>query len=290
MNKNVSGAWALIVATVTAGACTAALAQTPTVEGDFTDDLNAFDATRWMKADGWVNGSPFYNAWLADHISHANGTMSIRLDDVAALGMPYSSGNLQSNGFYGYGCYEARFKPVAQSGVVSSFFTFAGPYDNGGNGQHNEIDIEFLGYDTTRFQVNYWTNDDSYAGGNEHRVDAGFDASLDFHDYGFKWTSTGIEWFVDGISVYKADDTLLHPTPKAADSLHKVMMNVWPVDSTAEGWAGAFNYPAAPLYGEYDWIEYTAGENCVIGSSATDMHVQSIAVSANVETCDSILK
>jgi len=34
--------------------------------------------------------------------------------------------------------------------------------------------------------VNYWTNDDSYAGGNEHMVDAGFDASLDFHDYGFK--------------------------------------------------------------------------------------------------------
>jgi hypothetical protein len=31
---------------------------------------------------------------------------------------------------------------------VSAFFTFAGPYDNGGNGRHNEIDVEFLGYDT----------------------------------------------------------------------------------------------------------------------------------------------
>jgi endo-1,3-1,4-beta-glycanase ExoK len=54
---------------------------------------------------------------------------------------------------------------VAESGVVSSFFTFAGPFDNGGNGKHNEIDIEFLRFDTRTFQVNFWTNDDTYAGG-----------------------------------------------------------------------------------------------------------------------------
>lgn len=38
----------------------------PTALGSFADGLQAFDATRWAKADGWKNGSPFDNAWLAD--------------------------------------------------------------------------------------------------------------------------------------------------------------------------------------------------------------------------------
>jgi len=103
------------------------------------------------------------NAWLAENIEFGNGVMDIRLDDQGALGEPYASGNYQSTGFYGYGCYEASFKPVAASGVVSSFFTFAGPFDNGGNGSHNEIDIEFLGFDTRFFQVNWWRNDHTSA-------------------------------------------------------------------------------------------------------------------------------
>ena len=133
--------------------------------------------------------------------------MDIRLDDRAALGEPYSSGNYQSTGFYGYGCYEASFRPVAESGVVSSFFSFAGPYDNGGNGKHNEIDIEFLGYDTRSFQANYWTNDDAYAGGHEAMVYLDFDASQAFHRYAFKWHSGGIEWYVDGARVYAVADS-----------------------------------------------------------------------------------
>ena len=233
-------------------------------QGSFTDHLAAFDSIRWMKADGWKNGSPFDNAWLAGHISFGDGFMEIRLDDQAALGEPYSSGNYQSTGFYGYGCYEASFRPVAEPGVVSSFFSFAGPYDNGGNGKHNEIDIEFLGYDTRAFQANFWTNDDAYAGGHEVMVYLDFDASQAFHHYAFKWHSGGIEWYVDGALVYAVADSPADPTPKAGDSLQKIMMNVWPVDATAQGWAGTFVYPGYPLHGDYDWIRYTAGEDCNI--------------------------
>lgn len=239
----------------------------PTAKGDFTDHLATFDSTRWLKADGWKNGAPFANAWLADHINFADGLMDIRLDDEGALGEPYGSGNYQSTGFYGYGCYEASFKPVKSPGVVSSFFTFAGPYDNGGNGLHNEIDIEFLGYDTGFLQTNFWTNDDSYSGGNEHIIVLGFDAVDAFHRYGFKWTATGIRWFVDGIPVYEAADTAANPTPKAEQSLQKIMMNVWPVDSSAAGWAGTFDYPGSPLHGYYQWVRHIAGEDCSLAEA-----------------------
>lgn len=274
----------------------------PTALGSFADGLQAFDATRWAKADGWKNGSPFDNAWLADHVSNHDGWLDLRLDAVASLGEPYSSGEMRSRGFYGHGCYEASFKPIAAAGVVTSFFTFAGPYDNGGNGKHNEIDIEFLGYDTARVQLNFWTNDDSYASRNEALVDLGFDAAGAFHSYGFKWTSTGIAWYVDGSLVHEVYDRPDNPVPQAGESLHKIMVNAWPVDETAALWAGQFSYPGQPLHALYDWIRYTAGADCVITGApeppppppptgnATSMYVLEIAMSLDPRATQAIAR
>ena len=240
----------------------------PNAEVSFLDEFSTFNPKRWTKADGWKNGVPFDNGWRAENITFSNGEMDIRLDDQPFKGQPFSSGHYQTLGFYGYGCYEASFKPIASAGVISSFFTFAGPYDNGGNGQHNEIDIEFLGNNTTRFQANFWTNDDSYIGEHEYMVDLGFDASIEFHCYGFKWTSGKIQWFVDGTLVYEVNDTASDPTPKVGESLQKIMMNVWPVDETAASWAGQFAYPGTPLHGHYNWIRYIAGEDCNLSGAS----------------------
>jgi len=262
----------------------------PPAQGSFNDSFDTFDTSRWAKADGWTNGSPFDNAWRADHINFSNSLLTITLDNTAYLGELYSSGEYRTTGFYGYGCYEVRYKPVARPGAVTTFFTFAGPYDNGGNGKHNEIDIEFLGYDTTKFQANFWTNDDTYSNGHEYMVNLEFDASQDFHTYGFKWTSTGIAWYVDGTAVHSVTNTIADPTPKPTESLHKIMLNFWPVDSTASAWAGTFVYPGTPLYAQYDWTRYTTGENCAMGSTPpptqtpppggdpTKMHIASIAM------------
>lgn len=231
--------------------------------GSFVDQLGTYDTQRWIKADRWTNGSPFDNAWRADHVvlDGTTGTMSLRLTNRAYLGQPYSSGEYRTRGYHGYGCYEARFRPVRQSGVVTSFFTFAGPYDNGGNGRHNEIDIEFLGYDTSLVQFNFWTNDDTYASRNERVLQLGFDASLAAHNYGFRWSEAGLEWYVDGNRVYSFYDTALVRTPKPSDSYQKIMMNVWPVDDTAAGWAGSFKYAGAQA-AQYEWVRYDASPTC----------------------------
>ncbi len=238
-------------------------AKPPRAEGSFEDAFQVFDTTRWTKADGWANGSPFDNAWSADHVAFERGALVLRLDDSAMLGEPYTSGEYRTVGYYGYGCFEASFRPVAQPGIVTSFFSFAGPYDNGGNGQHNEIDIEFTGDDTRWVQFNFWTNDDTYSARNEELLYLGFDASRGAHAYGFKWTSTGIQWFIDGEMVFEALDAHA-PTPKAADSLHRIMLNLWAVDETAEAWAGTFEYPGQALESAYEWARYTAGEDCTV--------------------------
>jgi len=253
---------AALLITVQNGLAARKVVKPPRPQGDFVDQLSSFDASRWVKADGWKNGAPFDNAWLSDHVYFVDGAMVLSLDDQGALGEPYTSGHYQTIGFHGYGCYEASFMPVAEPGVVSSFFTFAGPFDNGGNGHVNEIDIEFLGYDTNMFQANFWTNDDDWSNGHEALVQLEFDAAEELHRYGFRWTSAGIEWFVDGKLVYEVADSPEDPTPRAEESLQKIMMNVWPVDSTASGWAGTFKYPGSPLTGIYDWVRYTKGEDC----------------------------
>jgi beta-glucanase (GH16 family) len=174
-------------------------------------------------------------------------------------------------------------------GVVTSLFTFAGPYDNGGNGKHNEIDVEFLGNHPQWVQFNFWTNDDAYASRNEYLQNLGFDPTAEFHRYGFKWTDDRIEWYVDGKLVYTAFDKALNPTPKATESLQKIMVNAWPVDETAAAWAGTFSYPGAPLHAEYQWIRHIAGPDCSLveppaeapppSGNASTMSVREIALS-----------
>jgi len=261
----------LLVFALEAGTAPKRPVKPPPEQDSFTDVLDVYDTSRWMKADGWKNGSPFDNAWSAENILFEGGDMIIRLDNTARLGEPYSSGNYQSLGFYGYGCYEASFKPIAVPGVVTSFFTFAGPYDNGGNGKHNEIDIEFLGNyflgGKTWVQFNFYTNDDNYASHNEYLHELPFDASKEFHRYGFRWTSSRIDWYVDGKWAYGVDDSPESPTPKTSDSLQKIMMNVWPVDQSAAGWAGYFVYPGDPLDAVYKWVRFTKGEDCVFGEA-----------------------
>jgi beta-glucanase (GH16 family) len=238
----------------------------PPEQDSFTDFLDAYDTSRWMKADGWTNGPPFDNAWSAENVVFRGGEMVLRLDDVTRLGEPYSSGAYQTLGFHGYGCYEASFMPVPESGVVTSFFTFAGPFDDGGNAQHNEIDVEFVGRyvagEGTEIQFNFFRNDDSYTSRNEHMHTLPFDPTAGFSRYGFKWMSTGIEWYVNGEKVHAVRDTPENPTPKATESLQKIMMNLWPVDGTAAAWAGEFVYPGQALEARYQWVRYIRGEDC----------------------------
>ena len=53
-----------------------------------------------------------------------------------------------------------------------------------------------------------------------------------------------------------------------ADTTHKIMLNMWPVDDTASGWAGTFNYPGTPLKSQYDNISFTRGADCIMGESS----------------------
>ena len=135
-------------------------------------------------------------------------------------------------------------KAAKASGVISSFFTYTGrPWD--------EIDIEFLGDDTTRVQFNYYTRG---VGGHEYVYDLGFDASEAFHEYAFDWQPDSITWYVDGRAVYRA-------TKNIPSTAGQIMVNIWNVADSGANWAGKFNPSSLPVSAEYQWFGYQSAES-----------------------------
>lgn len=187
------------------------------------------------------NGFPFGCSFMRSNAVVANNKLTMTLDKQGdqIVGAEYRTWMR-----YSYGYYSVSMKAAACSGVISSFFIYTGrPWD--------EIDIEFLGDDTTKVQFNYYT---SGAGGHEFVYDLGFDASKDFHEYGFDWQEDSITWYVDGVAVYRATESIpSHPG--------NIMMNIWNVADAYSSWAGRFDEKDLPTSAEYQWIGYHSAED-----------------------------
>ncbi|MBU9714095.1 glycoside hydrolase family 16 protein [Bacillus tamaricis] len=211
---------------------------------NFDDDYNQ---QRWSMAGVWTNGEMFNATWYPDQVTFSDGTMRLAIDkeDNKDTNPPYKAGEIRTNEFYHYGLYEVSMKPAKSEGTVSSFFTYTGPWD-WDNDPWDEIDIEFLGKDTTRIQFNYFTNG---VGGNEYYHDLGFDASESFNTYAFMWKEDSIQWFVNGEHVYTATENIPQ-TPQ------KIMKNLWPAVGV-DDWTGVFDGNDTPVYAYYDWVRYT---------------------------------
>lgn len=191
-------------------------------------------------ANGYGNGGVFHCVWNGGNAQVTDGLMNL---SVTAADGGYYGAEYRSERNYGYGYYSVSMKAARCSGVISSFFTYTNrPWD--------EIDIEFLGNNTTAIQLNYYTNG---AGGHEFLYELGFDGAAGFHEYGFDWQPDSITWYVDGKAVYRATENV----PSAAG---KIMMNVWNTTGVDE-WAGAFDETALPATAQYAWIGYRAEEN-----------------------------
>ena len=115
--------------------------------------------------------------------------------------------------------------------------------------QWDEIDIEFLGKDTTKVQFNYYVDSQ---GGHEYLCDLGFDASEDFHVYAFDWEPDAITWYVDGKEVHKAVGNL-PVTPSM------VMANLW-AGKGVDAWLNPVDDSDFPVQAEYKWMKYTPSE------------------------------
>ncbi|WP_024344373.1 beta-glucanase [Streptococcus equinus] len=211
---------------------------------DYRVDFDNYDDETMERSD-WFNGDPFDCRWVPDNTVVNGGTLTLTIDQNNTRAYRYNSAEWRTREFFGYGMYSVRMQPISNPGVVSSFFTYTGPSDNN---PWDEIDIEFLGKDTTKVQFNYYTNG---VGGHEYLYELGFDASKAYHVYGFDWQADHITWYVDGVAVYTATENL-PVTPG------KIMMNAWP-GIGVDDWLAPFD-GQTPLVAYYDWVTYNSNQ------------------------------
>ena len=235
---------------------------------DFSEGLS----DEFFASDGWSNGMPFNCVWKGETITHSDGKLHLGIKKGPARDgdkeYPYIASEYRSHKLYGYGDYEVRMKPVKQPGVISTFFVITNEWTvtDGEANPWDEIDIEFVGKDTTKVQFNYYAH--AKQGENnphEHMYDLGFDASLEFHDYGFRWEEDKISWFVDGKTVYQVilgtkvdgqDHSVLPTYPG------RIMLSCWPWEGKKtifdpQGWGGNFTGPTDKT-ADYEWVKSSA--------------------------------
>ena len=225
-----------------------------------------------FESDGWSNGDVFNVVWKKHNVHYENGIMRLGITeekatawiDDAEVEYDYTAGEARTQNYYHYGDYEVSMKPSANPGTASTFFVCTGPYDlkDGVPNAHDEIDIEFLGNDTTHVQFNFFVNG---VGGNEYMYDLGFDASEEFHTYGFRWEENAITWFVDGAPVYKVTtDTSvkaggnLKVVEKLPSTAGRILTNYWCGNERAWGWMGQYVGDLKDQGTEYQWIKTSA--------------------------------
>ena len=225
-----------------------------------------------FESDGWSNGDVFNVVWKKHNVHYENGIMRLGITeekatawiDDAEVEYDYTAGEARTQNYYHYGDYEVSMKPSANPGTASTFFVCTGPYDlkDGVPNAHDEIDIEFLGNDTTHVQFNFFVNG---VGGNEYMYDLGFDASEEFHTYGFRWKENAITWFVDGAPVYKVTtDTSvkaggnLKVVEKLPSTAGRILTNYWCGNERAWGWMGTYVGDSKDQGTEYQWIKTSA--------------------------------
>jgi len=245
---------------------------TATVAPALASTLTAHDAALWRASDGWSNGGMFQVGWRADHVSFANGNLVLKLDNQptcattssACSNQAYASGEYKSLHTISHGRLTFRAKPARGSGVVTGLFTYTG---TSGTANHDEIDIEFLGKDTTGVQFNYFV---AGVGGHEFWLPLGFDAALAFHDYSIEWLPNAINWYVDGVLKHTVNAGAGVALPSRPQN---IFMNLW-ASTGVNAWTGAFVY-TAPVSAEVRQISYkpqatAAFSSFLNGATATD--------------------
>ncbi|XP_057507496.1 probable xyloglucan endotransglucosylase/hydrolase protein 32 [Actinidia eriantha] len=188
----------------------------------------------------------FRNLWGPQHQNVDQGSLTIWLDSSSGSG--FKSLNPYKSGYFGAAI---KLHPGYTAGVITSFY-LSNNEDYPGN--HDEIDIEFLGTTLDKpyvLQTNIFIkgSGDGNIIGREVQFHLWFDPTQDFHNYAVLWNPTEIIFFVDDIPIRRY--------PRQSDTTFPVRPmwvygSIWDASSwaTEEGKYKA-DYRYQPFIGRY---------------------------------------
>ena len=218
----------------------------------FFEDFKALDHGRWEIANGWSNSGEQGCVWSASNVKGGRKRMNLVLNNRRGGGKSFSCAELQSRELYGHGTYEARMRPAAGPGIVSAFFSYAGPAHGGDKSQERWISFDFVGRDLKTLHLGYHA-----AGGRSHRhkVSLAFDPSEAMNDYAIQWTPQAVRWLVNGQQVHALDVGPAEKRSKLPAKLFVSLRNG--IRGEQAAWLGHFEYGGRPLLTTHEYIAFT---------------------------------
>ncbi|XP_027343932.1 xyloglucan endotransglucosylase/hydrolase protein 31-like [Abrus precatorius] len=188
----------------------------------------------------------FRNLWGPFHQKLDQDTLTIWLDSYSGSG--FKSLHSYQSGYFGAA---VKLQSGYTAGVITSFY-LSNNQDHPGN--HDEIDIEFLGTIPDKpyvLQTNVFIrgSGDGNIVGREMRFHLWFDPTQDFHNYAVLWTPSEIIFFVDDVPIrmYPRKSDATFPTRPMY-----VYGSIWDASSWAtEGGKYKADYSYQPFVGRY---------------------------------------
>ncbi|VVA34236.1 PREDICTED: xyloglucan [Prunus dulcis] len=140
----------------------------------------------------------FRNLWGLEHQNLDQGALTIWLDSSSGSG--FKSLHPYRSGYFGAA---VKLQPGYTAGVITSFY-LSNNEEHPGN--HDEIDIEFLGTTPGKpytLQTNVYVrgSGDGNIIGREKKFHLWFDPTQDFHNYAIVWNPTEIIFLVDDVPI-----------------------------------------------------------------------------------------
>jgi endo-1,3-1,4-beta-glycanase ExoK len=189
----------------------------------------------WYISNFAIKKPEFRTAWSRHNVRIVDGALELSLrparpdnaEDLAT-GKDFIGAEVQHQPLTRYGRYEVVMTAARGLGVISSMFTYTGPHFGT---QHDEIDFEFLGRDTTKVWLNRFVDGQKLPG---EWVDLGFDSAEEPHLYAFEWTPESIVWTVDGREMLRAEapEKTMPVTPGM------IYLNIWAGGELQDSWSG----------------------------------------------------
>lgn len=214
---------------------------------EFTEGFKRQVHAGWRVADYDFSHPMFDTDWRRNQIAFVDG-IRLSLSPKKDAENQFDGASIRRDQKTHYGRYEVQIQPARGAGVVTGFFTYSGPYYGT---RHDEIDIEFLGKDTTQIHIAWFVDGEL----NNKFIDLGFDAADQLRTYAFDWQPDRLRWYVEDKLIY--EHTALHgPVPQVPGYL---FANLWAADPSISSWSGIAD-PERSYTAHVNKMLYTASD------------------------------
>jgi GR25 family glycosyltransferase involved in LPS biosynthesis len=214
-----------------------------------SEGLDGVDSALWMlRDDTFPSNLALFSPRNVTIGSNHVARLTLRQERTPVR--EYTSGSICSRQRYLYGRFVAVVKPAKGPGLITGVFLHR-------NSPRQEIDLEFLGKDTTKLLANVYYNPGDEGTrleygyrGTPALIDLGFDVSSAFHRYEIEWCATSLRWRVDGRLVHERVNWDPTPVPHLPMQFN---VNLW--HSRSEELAGRLTDGNLPAHTEVRALE-----------------------------------